>query len=188
MLISGACLSASLVFAVSLAWACVGVDFGTPPTVALQPGYGVAGGSTTVTGKSFATRPVEIRWDSIGGPLLASAIGPNFVTPVSIPAAPSGAHAIYAFSRTNGIPDAGPNALFQVTPTPAAVVGPAPSGPANPAAPVPPPALQPAPATVAAGQRGSAPPKPKKTKKHKARKCTHTKPCKHKKHTKHTKR
>lgn len=170
LFVAGACLLAPLVFAVSLAWACVPASFGgpsaSPPSMALQPVSGVGGSTTTVTGKSFPSGPVEIRWDSTSGPLLASTTGPDFSTSVTIPDVPSGAHTIFAFGHSpGGVPAAGPSASFQVTPTPSTPtpVNPTPGAPASPVAPVltptlerPPGSLLPAPDAVGPAIAGAA--------------------------------
>ncbi|MDQ6749508.1 MAG: hypothetical protein M3Z33_01940 [Actinomycetota bacterium] len=110
----GGCLLVPLVFAVSWAWACAPPDVGIPatsPSLTLSPTSGLAGSTTTVTGKSFSSGPVEIRWESSSGPLLVSVTGPDFVTSVTVPAATSGGHHIVASSS----PTLGASAFFQVT-------------------------------------------------------------------------
>ena len=130
LFVLGICLLVPLVCAVSVAWACTGPGFGVPASsMAVEPGSGVAGTTTTVKGKSFGSGPVEIRWDSTGGPLLASTTGPDFSTSVRVPNAPSGEHKFFAFSRDpDGAPRPGATAAFEVTPGP-----PAPPSPAEPA-------------------------------------------------------
>lgn len=95
----------------------------------VNPASGTGGSTATVTGSTFAAEPVEIHWDSIGGPLIGSASGPNFSTSVTIPNVSSGDYHIIAFSRDpGGVPRAGPTAAFKVTPPPAKPADPSPQG------------------------------------------------------------
>lgn len=124
LFVLGGCLLVPLVFTVGVAWACAPPDTGvppaSPPSVAVSPGSGLVGSTTTVTGKSFAPSAVEMRWDSTSGPLLTTGPGPNFSTAVTIPASAAGVHHIIAFTRTGGAPDPATSTPFQVTPTPTA--------------------------------------------------------------------
>lgn len=47
----------------------------------------------------FSGGPVEIRWNSATGPLLATATGPDFSTDVTIPDAPPGSYVVLAVGR-----------------------------------------------------------------------------------------
>ena len=81
------------VIGAALAWACspsaeITVD---------QSGVAQSGQSVSVTGRAFeAGGRVEIRWNSAGGPVLATAVGPSFTTSVTIPAAQADAHTLVA--------------------------------------------------------------------------------------------
>lgn len=133
----GACVLVPMVVAVSMAWACAPGGVGIPPpspspstsfpSVAVEPASGFAGSTARVTGRSFPPEPVEIRWDSTGGPLLAHVSGPDFSTPVTIPNTPGGDHTIVVFTRnTNGAPLQRVSASFRVVAPPPGA--PAPSG------------------------------------------------------------
>lgn len=88
MVLAGAAVCAAAMTAVSVAWAC------TPGgNVDVNPGSGLAGSSARVSGSGFvaegeagaAAAPVQIRWNSTGGPVLATATAPSFSTAVTIP-------------------------------------------------------------------------------------------------------
>jgi len=98
--------------ATSLAWACNPQASLEP----LRPDSGPQGTITTVTGKLFRDGPVEIRWKSAGGPLLATAHGPNFSVPVRIPQAPADFYAVIAIAYRPDTTVAGrAAATFEVT-------------------------------------------------------------------------
>ena len=83
----------------SAAWACTG----SPPQIsALAPQMGLAGSEVRVAGGNFAG-PVELRWNSVNGPLLATAVdGASFAVPVTIPAdAQPGIFYVVAVQRTS---------------------------------------------------------------------------------------
>lgn len=64
------------------AWACT-----ASAELSASPTAGAAGSQTTVTGYRFdTTTPVEIRWATRGGPVLATTTGPNFSVEVTVPA------------------------------------------------------------------------------------------------------
>ena len=72
-----------------LAWACT-----RQANTSLMPQAGAAGTFLTITGQSFdntivssppAPTPVEIHWNSIDGPVLGSASGPDFAISVKVP-------------------------------------------------------------------------------------------------------
>ena len=65
---------------VSLAWACV-----PQGAFNLSPSSGAAGMEVTALGNNFPPGPVEIRWGSREGTLLATATGPSFSVSVTIP-------------------------------------------------------------------------------------------------------
>ena len=58
-----------------------------------------AGATATVTGWAFLNGPVEVRWDSDAGPVLAVAGGPNFSVAVTIPDDSPSVHTIIAIAR-----------------------------------------------------------------------------------------
>jgi hypothetical protein len=72
-----------------LAWAC------TPSaSLSLDRQFGPAGDSVTVTGSAFTTGPVDVRWNSDTGPLLANRTGPSFTATVEVPDAAPGVYMI----------------------------------------------------------------------------------------------
>lgn len=71
-------------------------------SMSIDPTSGPSGSTTTATGRSFDESPVELRWDSKNGQLLATAQGPTFTTSLRIPEAPSGVHYIVATSTSSG--------------------------------------------------------------------------------------
>lgn len=89
------CLLAPLVVAGGVAWAC------TPQSsIAVEPAVALSGTAVAVEGRSFVSNgPVEIRWNSATGPLLATATGPDFSTDVTIPDVPPGGYALLAVAH-----------------------------------------------------------------------------------------
>lgn len=84
--------------AATLAWACV-----PGPGFSVGPNAGPAGSSATAWGSGFRDRPVEIRWNSEAGPVLAAGTPQNgsLSLPITIPGnAPPGVH--YVVSRYAG--------------------------------------------------------------------------------------
>lgn len=74
--------------AVSMAWACVGGS----SSLEVNPASGGPGSTVTVSGSGFLAPsqdppvgPVQIRWNSTNGRLMATANGPSFSTAVVIP-------------------------------------------------------------------------------------------------------
>lgn len=86
--------------------------------VTVSPSTGPPGTTFTVTGSGFAAAEVEIRWDSQSGPLLDTAIGPDFSVAASVPddARPN-SHPVVAVVR-NGNAVSTSTTAFQVTPAP----------------------------------------------------------------------
>lgn len=88
----------------SLAWACTDLSV----MAAASPPVGPGLSATTVSGQT-ATRggtspPVEIRWDSASGPLLATAVTDGegrFSTTVGVPAAAPGVYTLVAVTPTS---------------------------------------------------------------------------------------
>ncbi len=103
----------------SLALACTRI-----PSVSVTPSFGRAGSQTTVVGRAFSTgEPVQIRWNSTGGPVIGEALGPNFSVAVTIPEAPAGVYYIVATAPTSRAQNA-----FRVTSAANNASEPAPSG------------------------------------------------------------
>ncbi|MDQ4070981.1 MAG: hypothetical protein M3203_16150, partial [Actinomycetota bacterium] len=79
----------------------------------LSPPGGPPGSPFTVTGTGFALEVVEIHWGSQDGPLLATAVGPEFTVEATVPDdAPAGSHAVVAVA---GDGTAVSTSNFQVT-------------------------------------------------------------------------
>lgn len=112
--LAAAGLLALVTVAAGVAWACVPLR----SFVALQPrASGPAGTQVTVVGLGFdANVPVEIRWNDIVGPQLASASGPDFRAAVTIPPAPEGLYSVIVVSRgQDGVLGSAATATFLVT-------------------------------------------------------------------------
>ncbi len=81
----------------SLGWACV-----PQPLVSVQPmASGPPGGQVTVNALAI-TGPAEIRWSAPDGPLLATAAGPSFSVPITIPDVPRGLYSLVVVERQPG--------------------------------------------------------------------------------------
>lgn len=82
-----------------LAWACVP----QPRLITLQPrASGPAGSEVTVAALGFDPGRAEVRWNTSDGDLLASANGPDFSVPVTIPEAPDGLYHLVVLARSPG--------------------------------------------------------------------------------------
>lgn len=146
-----------LVFALVLGWlaaavAVAGAAWACTPyaAISVSPQQGPAGSQLTVEGRAFRnSHAVEIRWGSADGPVLATATGPSFSAPVTVPDADPGVHTIVALQRTShGSATGGRGAAqFEVTEA-AAAAGQSPA-PAPGQAPAPAPAAQEPPARAA---------------------------------------
>lgn len=102
-------ITATAVLAGAAAWACT-----ASAELSATPDAGAAGSRTTVTGFRFETSsPVEIRWATRGGPVLATTTGPNFNIEVTIPA--SAATGDYVIVGMNVDGSFAPATPFQVT-------------------------------------------------------------------------
>lgn len=150
---------AAPVVGASLAYACTALA-----TLSLNPGSGAEGQTITVTGRGFSQhdpadsrtgQPVEIRFDSVRAPLLATAApgaDGTFTAQIKVPQVPAGDHVVIATqNRADGRPASGTPARqsFTVVASPKAVANTSPSGPA-PQQPARGPASQAAPAQVGA--------------------------------------
>lgn len=79
---------------VGAAWACV-----PQPLVTVRPASsGPAGTEVTVEGLAV-NGALEIRWNSVDGPRLATATGPSFSVQVTIPEAPPGLYSVIVLER-----------------------------------------------------------------------------------------
>ena len=87
-------LAAAAFMPAAVAWACV-----PQATVSIQPTSGPSGTQATMSGSGWADRPVELRWGTARGPLLAETRGPSFSVPVTIPQAADGVHQVMATQR-----------------------------------------------------------------------------------------
>lgn len=82
--------------------------------VTLSPASGPPGTEFVVTGTGFGALPVEIRWGGLSGPVLATAIGPDFSVIAVVPDSPANSHPVMAVV-TNGASVFTSSASFQVT-------------------------------------------------------------------------
>lgn len=88
----------SLVFTVlaaSSAFACIP----QPLVLVGAPGAGNPGDKLTVRGVRFAGGTIELRWNAIDGPLLATASSADFAAEVTIPPAAPGVYVVVVFAR-----------------------------------------------------------------------------------------
>ncbi len=110
------------------AWACV-----PQPLISVQPRASGPSGSDVTVEALAVSGAAEIRWNGVDGPLLATATGPSFSVPVSLPDAPPGLYAIVVFERgADGSVGSSGRAAFQITgdaDQSSAVMQPAPPGP-----------------------------------------------------------
>jgi|GEM_PF-2175454 len=92
-------LVAALVASASLAWAC------TPGSILdpITPSGGAArGADMMIAGRNFHSGPVpvEIRWDSLEGPVIGTASGPAFTATAKVPSDASlGVHYVVAIQK-----------------------------------------------------------------------------------------
>lgn len=136
-------LAAATLAAASVAWACTAYA-----NISITPQTGPPGSEMTVQGRAFAepatSNPVEIRWGSATGPVLATAPGPSFSVPVTVPDADPGVHTVVALQRDKqGTLLGRTSAQFEVTDPAPAAAAPGEPSPA-PAAASPAPEEQPA--------------------------------------------
>lgn len=91
-------LSAAIAVGVTLpAWACV-----PQPLVTIEPAAsGPAGSEVTVEGVALNGR-VEVRWNAIDGPLLATGSGPEISAAVAIPSVSPGLYSVVVVEREPG--------------------------------------------------------------------------------------
>lgn len=115
--------AAMLAVAGGVAWACGPGGYG----YSVHPTNGSSGTRATLHAAGFPNEPVEIRWNSAGGPVLGNAHGPQFSVAVTIPAAQPGVYTVLARGTVTGTTTP---VAFTVTEPPALSVSPA-SGPAG---------------------------------------------------------
>ncbi|MGQ0520845.1 MAG: hypothetical protein ACT4PX_06825 [Actinomycetota bacterium] len=120
--------------AVGPGWAC------TPTaSIAVEPKVGPPSSLVMVSGQGFvADRPVDIHWNSMTGPVLASPMGPSFSTKIVVPDVAAGSYYVIATARGSDGSLAGrSSAAFEVTSPPptttttttTTTTNPAPAGP-----------------------------------------------------------
>lgn len=154
----------------AVSWACTGQG-----TIAVTPPSGPAGTEVRVEGTGFGNAPVELRWGSASGTVLATAPSGTFAVTFAIPEAPAGVHYLVAVPQeTDASRRAPAPAAFEITqpvaqPVEQAAAAPGPAAPAPAAqepapvpvaAPDPAPEPQPRPAAVARPAPRAAPPAP----------------------------
>jgi hypothetical protein len=90
-----AAASAMVVVSGAFAWACIPY-----PIITVGPrSSGPAGADISVSGVSFAPGQIEVRWNAIDGPVLATASDPDFSVNAKVPEVPEGMYAIVALTR-----------------------------------------------------------------------------------------
>ncbi|MGH9152218.1 MAG: hypothetical protein ACRD03_07460, partial [Acidimicrobiales bacterium] len=94
----------------AMAWAC------TPSAhlVPISPATGEVGSRITVAGRAFHAAEVAIHWGGADGPLLATATGPSFSVPVTVPPAAPGVYLVVAIQAGS----TNPAETFEVTASP----------------------------------------------------------------------
>lgn len=137
-LITLAAIGLGLLTTAAAAWACTGLA-----SIATDPRSGLAGQTVKVYGDVFREGPIEIRWNSSEGPVLAETTGPGFTAKITIPEAGPGEHIVMALQRAeDGTIARKALAVFTVTtataaeeaqPTPPEPAEPAPAAQAPPA-------------------------------------------------------
>lgn len=123
----------------SLAWACV-----PRGTVTVSPASATTGSTVSVTATGFPRDvPVDVHWNGLDGPRLASGVGPTLTVNVTVPRVPAGAYVIAAATADEHASHSEGKAAFEVTggdagpapaPTPGTGTNPP---PINPFAPTP---------------------------------------------------
>jgi hypothetical protein len=95
-----------------VAWAAAGWACVPQSALLVSPtSSGPPGSKVTVMGYRFGDNPVELRWDKLDGPLLATAKGPDFQADVTIPSDSTGLNTIVGFIRA---PDGSVGTAIQV--------------------------------------------------------------------------
>ncbi|HET7487979.1 MAG TPA: hypothetical protein VFJ85_08625 [Acidimicrobiales bacterium] len=84
--------AALVALAVGPAFACGAA----PSQLRVAPVTGVSGTTVTASGSYFPSAQVELHWGSRAGPLLATAMGPNFSAAFTVPDAAPGYYAVVA--------------------------------------------------------------------------------------------
>ncbi|MCA1571830.1 MAG: hypothetical protein ABR540_13520 [Acidimicrobiales bacterium] len=107
----------------SSAWACVPF-----PIITVEPqSSGFAGQEVTVKGIDLGLGMVEVRWNTMDGPRLATAPGPTFTAQIKIPDAPSGLYTVVLLTRAED------DSVTVKASTQFEIVGPSSGGAATPA-------------------------------------------------------
>lgn len=113
-------LSAALL-AVSAAWACTG----QPQVVALSTDRAPVGTEVTVIGQQVPTEYVEVRWDSVHGPVVGTGFAKNgdFAVQARVPETAPGIYYMVVAALPLGYPEGTPPTVtrvsFEVTSSPA---------------------------------------------------------------------
>lgn len=97
------------------------------PSLDVSPREGEAGSHVTVSGIEFGDSPVEIRWNTANGPVLATTTGPRFDIPIRIPSdARPGVYYIVGVKTVPGACGSQATSAFSVT-APPSTQGPPPT-------------------------------------------------------------
>jgi len=76
------------------AWACV-----PQPLVTVKPQASGPAGSQVTISSTAVSGSAEVRWNAVDGPSLATATGPDFSVPITIPASPDGLYSVVVLGR-----------------------------------------------------------------------------------------
>ena len=113
----GVCVAAAALLATSAAWACSSNVAVNPLSVLAGP----PGTEVTVTGLSPTTEPVEIRWNGLSGPVLATVVPRDlgerpmtFSASVKIPDALPGVHYLVAVGDNGSTEPSWTRAAFRI--------------------------------------------------------------------------
>jgi hypothetical protein len=107
--------AAGLALAVTVAVTLLGAGPAAAATeLRLSPASGPPGTEFVISGTGFASAPVELHWGGQSGPIIASAVGPEFSVKATVPDAPPNSHPVVAVV-TQGTSVSTSSASFQVT-------------------------------------------------------------------------
>lgn len=117
LIAAAACLM--VLGAASVAWACTQQAY----IGSISPGSGPSGSRATVSGSRFNPGPVQIRWNSTDGAVLATGSGPDFSVAVTIPNATPDTYSVVAVQREGNVVLGKASVTFTVTPADTAMSG-----------------------------------------------------------------
>lgn len=106
-------LLAAFALLAGVAWACV-----PQPQVSLVPRASGAPGARVTVDVIAVPGPAEVRWNTLDGPVLARATGPNFSADITVPDVGGGLYAIVVIGRgpDGGVASTGRSAVLVTGP------------------------------------------------------------------------